>query len=379
MKKSNMGRTVLDFRIKKIGEYYYYKLPTMNNFKTTKLKSEAKAKNYVISLLRKQVVFSDCSTYTFRQYAKDFFDYEKCPRLKRLRSEGKDRVKRSCDNARKDLVNYVFKSSFSRLVLKDIRKADVLNLRQELLKRTTPGRVNDIITAVKIVFSEAVYNEHIMYNPARNISSLAETHKPVTVFSSEDYDKLFSIDDVGKMIKIWGTYADFIIEFIERWTGMRNGEARCLKWKNIDFDNGYIYITNAFKDQDSKTIGCTKNGKERIAPLCPQLRKALINYKEHYAFHTDNDDFVCCNKDGSPFNYKRNKRHHKSALERAGVEYKSIHVYRHTFATELEEKGVSKSAIRACLGWADERIQSRYTHAEKNDADLLRGAFDVSA
>lgn len=80
-----MSRTKLDYRIKKINDYYYFKLSSMNNFRTTHQKSKTKAINYVTELMKKQSLTSsfvtDASTLTFRQYAKDFFDYEKCPNL----------------------------------------------------------------------------------------------------------------------------------------------------------------------------------------------------------------------------------------------------------------------------------------------------------
>ena len=374
-----MSKSKQEVTYKKRGKYYYYKTKTMTNFKTTEKTTKSEAEAFVLSLLSDQSKpnnhLTDFSTLTFKKYAKDFFDYKKCPRLNRLRAEGKERVKRSCDNARANLVNYVFKTQFATMKMKDIRKADVLLLRQDLLKKTTPRRVNDIIGTVKTVFNEAVYNEHLFYNPVSNISKLKEEHKTVKPFTFEELTKMFDIDDEEKMIAIWGTYADFVFSFIECNTGMRNGEVRALKWKCVDFENNVIYVDSAFKDQESKIIGPPKNGKSRIAPLCSQLKTVLIIYKEKYAFHSDPEDFVCCHKNRTPFNYKRNIRHQKSALENASVEYRGTHTFRHSFSTNLSsERLASSEDLRTTSGWADERIKERYTHIELSAAQHVSQA-----
>lgn len=374
-----MSKSKQEVTYKKRGKYYYFKTKTMTNFKTTEKTTKSEAERFVLDLLSDQKQpnynMTDYSSFTFKKYAKDFFDYEKCPRLNRLRAEGKTRTKRSCDSARKDLVNFVFKTHFASLKMKDIRKTDVLQLRQDLLKKTTPGRVNDIIGTVRTVFSEAEYNEHVFYNPASKISKLKEEHKTTKPFTYEELSKMFDVEDEEKMKDIWGTYADFVFSFIECNTGMRNGEVRALKWKNVDFENNVIYVDSAFKDQESLTLGPPKNNKSRIAPLCSQLKRVLLIYRDKYCYHIKPEDFVCCHRDRTPFNYKRNIRHQKAALEKADVEYRGMHTFRHSFNTNLTaEQLATSSDLRATSGWSDERIRERYTHIEMSAAQHVSEA-----
>ena len=368
-----MGREKQEYRLRTIGDVYYYKLPSMKNFKSTGQRTKARAQSFILDLIASQKETGkpgiDASDKTFRQYAKYFFDYNKCPRVNRLRAEGKDLTKRYCDEARSVLVNYVFKSRFANLKMKNIRRSDVLDLRAQLLKMTTPGRVNDIITIVGIVFSEAVYREDILYNPVAKTSKLKTEKKEITPYSDEDYRKMFDYRDWQKMIKIWGSYADFIFEFIECNTGMRNGEVRCLKWRNVDFKNNVIYVVEAFKDQQSKITGPPKNGKKRVAAMCEELKEALLLYKEKFAIHKLDSDYVCSILNGRPFAYTRNRRHHNQGLINAGVEHRGHHTYRHTFNSNLMAgNDVKDSDIRLSTGWSDERIQDNYTHNEMNAA-----------
>ena len=52
-----MGREKKPYCIKKKGDYYYYKLPSMKNYKSTELKSETKAEKYILTDVKKSLCF----------------------------------------------------------------------------------------------------------------------------------------------------------------------------------------------------------------------------------------------------------------------------------------------------------------------------------
>ena len=161
---------------------------------------------------------------------------------------------------------------------------------------------------------------------------------------------MFPIDDEKEILRIWKTFGDFILEFIEFNTGMRNSEVRCLKWKNVDLDNQIIYVREAFKDMNNKIVGPPKNGKERRTGMSDVLKRMLELYKEKYTDHTDPNDFVCCyRKSGKAFLKKHSRDSHNEGLERAGVEHKGHHAYRHTFNSLLKNK-VSDWDIQTTTG-----------------------------
>lgn len=144
---------------------------------------------------------------------------------------------------------------------------------------------------------------------------------------------MFDINNSEKMIEIWGSYADFVFEFLELNSGMRNAEVRCLKWKNVDIKGGQISIEETFKDHKDKIIGRPKNGTNRFFIMSDNLKKVLTEYKEKYAPNTKPTDFVFSYKDGSHWGYTHTKNHHMSGLKNAKVEYRKQHTYRHTFNT----------------------------------------------
>ena len=191
--------------------------------------------------------------------------------------------------------------------------------------------------------------------------------------------KMYPIEDEAEIIRLWGSFSKFIFGFIECNTGMRNGEVRALKWKDIDFDNNIINIRQAFKDSSTKIIGTPKNRKTRITGMCDVLKKMLIKYRNNYATHTAPNDFVCCWEDGRPYRYETTRDTHEMVLKKLGIDHRGQHILRHTFNSKLRGKGyASDLAIRTTTGWGDEEIQGNYTHIEEEASkDIKKGQDKV--
>lgn len=49
-----MSRTKQEYRLRTIGDVYYYKLSTMNTFKSTGCRTKAKAISFVLDLINKK-------------------------------------------------------------------------------------------------------------------------------------------------------------------------------------------------------------------------------------------------------------------------------------------------------------------------------------
>ena len=129
-------------------------------------------------------------------------------------------------------------------------------------------------------FNDCIYREDIENNPMSCIKKLVEKKSEKVPFTMEDYRKMFPINNEEEIIRLWGSFSKFILEFIECNTGMRNGEVRCLKWEDIDFDNNTIVIRHSFKSGSTDRIGLPKNGRTRLTGMCDVLKKMLKLYRE---------------------------------------------------------------------------------------------------
>lgn len=378
-----MGRIKSEFRLKKgpNSPNYFYQLPTMKGWKSTGTSNKTEATKMVRAIIKESEMQSttntDSSTYTVKRYSRDWFVLDKDERIQRLEEENKNLTERYCNSVRGYFENYVFQTSFGNLVMNKVTKDDVYKLRSDLMKKTTPSMTNHIMNAVKQLFRYAMLSGDIPTNPTALVGQIHEDKKPIIVYTKEELQKMFSIEDPEKMIQIWGSYADFVFEFLALNSGMRNAELRCLKWKNVDLKKGLLFIDDSFKDSQSSIVGKPKNGTQRFLVMGNHLIKVLSTYKKQYAKFKENEDFVFSNRYRKNWGYTHTIKHHKEGLKRAGVEYRKQHTYRHTFNTVLKEtKEVSDKDIRFVSGWADEKIQNNYSHMELSSAYNVADALN---
>ena len=140
-------------------------------------------------------------------------------------------------------------------------------------------------------------------------------------------------------------------------TGMRVTEALSLKNENVHTKEGYIYL------------GKTKNGYDRLAPMCDSLKCVLEDYISHrndLHIHgvTDPDHLFFFKPNGDALNSYLVYREFQKILRLCGIPYNGgnhgprVHDLRHTFAVHSLEQmwrsGMDLYAalpiLSACLG-----------------------------
>lgn len=133
------------------------------------------------------------------------------------------------------------------------------------------------------------------------------------------------------------------------YTGMRIGELFALKIADIHFDAGYL-------QGGSKTAA----GKNRIIPILPESRPLL----EYFCAASPGPRLI----DGYSGNRTANnfrRRDYYKAMEELGIEGKSPHSTRHTFASLAVRAGVAPESLKEIIGHADYSTTVEiYTHAD---------------
>lgn len=152
-------------------------------------------------------------------------------------------------------------------------------------------------------------------------------------------------------------------------TGLRSQEVRNLKISDIDSKNMIIHVRQG------------KGSKDRKAKLSPVCLKYLRIYwsKRRKNNPIKSDCLFIASKNnrgpiGSPLSPTALDYIVKCAAKAAGIKKKiSPHIFRHTFATHLLEKGVHVKKIQYLLGHDTIRSTSRYmqiTNMKNIDFDL---------
>lgn len=154
------------------------------------------------------------------------------------------------------------------------------------------------------------------------------------------------------------------------YTGMRLDEIVNLRWENVDLQNRVITVGDeqfTTKGRNQRFIPMSEEALTSI--LSQRVRKNIIPLKplEHKW------DFVFCKENGDKFTGNHFSRRFKKACRAAGLD-DSIHFHslRHSFASNLVQKGVSLYSVKELLGHASISTTEIYSHL---NMDSLREAI----
>lgn len=154
-------------------------------------------------------------------------------------------------------------------------------------------------------------------------------------------------------------------------TGMRKSEIHALRWENVDFENGKIYVRATVSGQGSKATVMppkTKAGK-RDLPLLPALADILYPYKgEGYVF-------------GGGVLFKTSAfdkvyRHVRKHVDLYGA---TAHMFRHTYITMLAAQNADIKTAQYLAGHTDVATTlGVYAHAREGNIKAAGEKFSES-
>lgn len=156
------------------------------------------------------------------------------------------------------------------------------------------------------------------------------------------------------------------------YTGMRLDEIVNLRLKNVDLENKVITVGD-----DCFT---TKGRNQRFIPISDEALTSILSQRERKKVFQMNKAYLFCKNDGKRFTGDYISKRFKLACKAAGVD-QSIHFHslRHSFASNLVQKGVPLYTIKELLGHSSISTTEIYSHL---NMDSLREAIkklDTSA
>ncbi len=252
------------------------------------------------------------------------------------------------------VTKYLFPLLEKQQLLK-IDQKYISGLTQQLLKRggvhqspLSPKTVSDIICVMKSIFKFGKENGY----PCPNLNQLKypqKAHREIEILTD---DKRKAIENCllnsHDPISLGVLFALF--------TGVRIGELCGLRWEDIDFNNGIIYIR--------RTI-------ERIPdldPLSPQKTKVIISEPKTEnsfriiplpsflaAYMKKQQQDGCCYLLTGSKDYTEPHQYYvryQKLLNRNHINAHTFHSLRHTFATRCVENGFDVKSLSEILGHA---------------------------
>ena len=192
--------------------------------------------------------------------------------------------------------------------------------------------------------------------------------------------KRYTDEDYERIVKIFETDPTPVglAVIVTMFTGIRLGEACGLKFSDIDLDEGVIHIQRTcvsvtkeiqrmyHPDEECPKGTCLQApnsaASDRFIPIIPPLRRLLRDYANVYP----GNYFVSTLKT-QPLNTIVLRKQFIRICKEAGVTYIGYHSLRHTFATQMIEKGVDVKTVSSILGHSGvEMTMDVYCHPSDN-------------
>lgn len=248
----------------------------------------------------------------------------------------------------------------------------------------------DTIKKCKYVISQffdyAVENKYVNFNPAEKTTiksrdrdkSKEKEYKAIRKEDRAAFYEAICSHAIWKPLCLTGMFG-----------GLRIGEVLALKWRNIDFEHGFISVENAitqvvdFNDQGDvigrqTIIGDTKTvASERENPMPDILIEALKEYKERRMLEealfkgkislTKPDDIVFSNNEGELRTYWGTNTLFRRFLDKHGLGKKGIHFHtlRHTFSNMLFEANENPKVVQMLMGHKNVTTTMIYNSVDK--------------
>lgn len=160
------------------------------------------------------------------------------------------------------------------------------------------------------------------------------------------------------------------------YAGLRIGELCALRWSDIDFDGKTLTVKRTVQrivvpGHMTKTILLETDPKSessrRTIPLASELLEILSRFKgeQRYVFGEE-----------KPLDPRTMQNRFKKILKEAGIDGRTFHTLRHTFATNCVENGMDVKTLSEILGHSDVKTTlNRYVHPTMDSKRKQIGAL----
>lgn len=208
------------------------------------------------------------------------------------------------------------------------------------VKGLRPKTVRNLNQMLSAALDCAVEQKLIYSNPAKScVLPKVEKQEMKTI----PLDKLGQFFNEAKRSGVYELY------YIELATGLRRGELLGLKWDDVDWKTGVIYVRRQIIRQDGKVIAAplkTKNSYRCVAIGSD----AIAILKEKQIKENGFSEYIFSSPTGGPISPDSVLHMLQRVLKRAGLEKIRFHDLRHTFATMALQNGVDVKTLSGMLG-----------------------------
>lgn len=251
-----------------------------------------------------------------------------------------------------DLDKLIEYAESNNLGLGDIKTRHIESLLADLYdKNITARSIARVLSGLKSFFNFLELDGFIDINPTALIESPSLGQRLPITLSIEEIDDILGVIDVSTSE---GTRNYAIIETLYS-CGLRVSELINLRFSDLFFNEGFIRVRG-------------KGDKQRLVPISEtaiQKIKNYIPYRAQINIKRGSEDVLFLSARGTAISRITVFHYVRKYSEEAGIDKDiSPHVFRHSFATHLLERGANIRVIQEMMGHEKISTTEIYTHLD---------------
>jgi integrase len=260
------------------------------------------------------------------------------------------RIKPATKEYRQKTVKYLFKSwhGLSAKAPAAVTETQCRHWSADYQAKYSETLYNNTVDTLRHILDLAIDRGLIARNPAAAVQKVKVSQKKLELPSSEQFRQIVEFMRTSGAATSDGC-AD-LVEFLA-YSGARATEAAGVRWTDIDFDRGRIYIAPG------------KTGHSRYIPLLDAMRDLLGRIKANPRWFRAEHR----RKAGYVLSVVECEKALTSACKKAGAHRMTRHHLRHLFATRAIEAGVDIPTVSRFLGHSDGGSLAMRTYGHLRD------------
>ena len=272
------------------------------------------------------------------------------------------------------------KRHLGKMLINDVKPMHCQIVLNNMSDDYAGSTIYQCLIALYNMFQAAFENSIISSNP---VTKTVRLPKPI-----EKKTRVLTINEQKKFMETAYNTAYYPQYLFVLNTGVRTGEMIGLKWEDIDFERGIIFIRRSMEYRYSTgewRIGPPKTKKSyREIPMteeCADLLRGLWEKTQLGRYVEDEfKDFVFINRKGTPTKNSTYDSNIVKLTKQAEIENFSMHTLRHTFATRCIEAGMRPKTLQQLLGHSSINItMNLYVHVTDEEKIKEMQKFELYA
>lgn len=230
----------------------------------------------------------------------------------------------------------------------------------QISKTMSPSSARTVRAVINKSLNDAVDWEYIDHHAAHRLRLGKGETPEATAWTDDECQTFLDVADSHPWRVIW---------WITVSTGLRNSEARALRWEDINRTTGAIRVRRKL-DEAARTVSQPKGRRLRTVSVRGQALRAIQDDSGQRT------GYVVSGDDGEPVTGDRIRDELSRLIAASGVTPINFHGLRHTAITQMLLSGVALHVVSKIAGHSSPTITAKvYAHVLNGDAERAAEAM----